>query len=70
MKVNANSTYFFNELAAIEVGLVARLTALAGLVLLVVTGGDGEVSVGAKLGASAPAAARDGQTWEHQIMCT
>ena len=39
------------------------LTALAaGLVVLVVAGGDGEVSVGAELGASAPPAAGDGQT--------
>ena len=36
------------------------LTALAAG--LVVAGGDGEVSVGAELGASAPPAAGDGQT--------
>ena len=66
-KVNVDFYRYFKfygiELVIIEVGLVAGLTALAGLVLLVVPRGDGEVSVGAELGASAPAAAGYGQTW-------
>ena len=49
-------------ICANTVNISAVLTALAGLVLLIITGGDGEVSVGAELGAGAPAAAGDGQT--------
>ena len=57
-------TQFSSNIESAITGSLSALTPMAGLVLLGAPGGDGQVSVGAQLGPSAPAAAGDGQTWD------